>query len=67
MRICYMAQQTQTGSVSTYRDGMGREMSKQEGTYVYMWLTHGEVWQKTAKFCKAIILQYKKKGLKMRK
>ena len=43
MRICYMAQQTQTGSVSTSRDGMGREMSKQEGTYVYMWLTHGEV------------------------
>ena len=46
MPICYMAQQTQTGSVSTYREGMGREMgarSKREGTYVYMWLTHGEV------------------------
>ena len=22
-----------------------------------LWLTHAEVWQKTAKFCKAIILQ----------
>ena len=25
--------------------------------YVYLWLIHVEVWQKTAKFCKAIILQ----------
>ena len=28
--------------------------------YVYLWLIHGEVGQKTAKFCKAIILQLKK-------
>ena len=27
------------------------------GIYVYLWLIHVEVWQKTAKFCKAIILQ----------
>ena len=27
--------------------------------YVYLWLIHGEVGQKTAKFCKAIILQQK--------
>ena len=32
---------------------------KREGTYVYVWLIHIEVWQKTAKFCKAIILQWK--------
>ena len=25
--------------------------------YVYLWLIHVEVWQKTAKFCKAIIFQ----------
>ena len=25
--------------------------------YVYLWLIHVEVWQKTTKFCKAIILQ----------
>ena len=28
-----------------------------EGTYVYLWLIHVEVWQKTTEFCKAIILQ----------
>ena len=41
----------------------GREMGgsfKWEGIYVYLWLNHVEVWQKTAKFCKAIILQLKK-------
>ena len=26
----------------------------------YLWLIHAEVWQKTTKFCKAIILQLKK-------
>ena len=30
---------------------------KKEGTYVYLWLIHVEVWQKATKFCKAIILQ----------
>ena len=33
---------------------------KREGIYVYLWLIHVEVWQKTTKFCKAIILQLKK-------
>ena len=40
--------------------GDGREVQK-EGTYVYLWLIHVEIWQKTTKFCKAIILQLKKK------
>ena len=43
---------------------MGREMGqsfKREGIYVYLWLIHVEVWQKTAKFYKAIILQLKNK------
>ena len=43
---------------------MGREMGgrfRREGIYVYLWLIHVEVWQKTAKVCKAIILQLKKK------
>ena len=31
---------------------------KREGIYVYLWLIHVKVWQKT-KFCKAIILQLK--------
>ena len=33
-----------------------REVQK-EGIYVYLWLIHVEVWQKTAKFCKETILQ----------
>ena len=36
--------------------GMGGSF-KREGIYVYLWLIRVEVWQKTAKFCKAIILQ----------
>ena len=43
---------------------MGQEMGgrfKREGTYVYVWLIHVEVRQKTPKFCTAIILQLKKK------
>ena len=42
--------------------GMGREMegrSGSEGTWVYLWLILVGVWQKTTKFCKAIILQLK--------
>ena len=34
----------------------GREAQK-GGIYVYLWLIHVEVWQKTTKFCKPIILQ----------
>ena len=40
--------------------GVGREMGerfKRDGIYVYLWLVHFEVFQKIAKFCKAIILQ----------
>jgi len=33
---------------------------KREGIYVYLWLIHVEVWQKTKKFYKAIILQFLK-------
>ena len=30
---------------------------KRAGIYVYLWLIHVEVWQKTTKFCKTIIFQ----------
>jgi len=43
---------------------MGREMGgmlKREGTYVYLSLIHVGIYQKTTKFCKAIILQLKNK------
>ena len=33
---------------------MGRKMGerfKKEGTYVYLWLIHADVWQKPTKYC----------------
>ena len=42
---------------------MGKEVGrtfKREGTYVYLWMTHVEVWQKPTQYFKAIILQLKK-------
>ena len=58
MGICCMAQETQTGAQprGVGWEGDGREVQK-GGDYAYLWLIHVEVWQKTAKFCKAIILQ----------
>ena len=35
---------------------------KGEGTYVYLWLIHIDVWQKPREYCKAVILQLTKKG-----
>ena len=35
-----------TGSVSTWRGGVGREMGgrfKREGMYVYLWLIHADI------------------------
>ena len=32
---------------------------KMEQTYVYLWLTHVDVWQKATQHCKAIIHQLK--------
>ena len=50
---------------------MGRKVGervKREGTYVYLWLIHDDVWQKPTQFCKAIILQLKKRiNLKSKK
>ena len=39
-------------------EGVGGRF-KREGTYVYLWLIHVDVWQKTTKFYKAIILPLK--------
>ena len=39
---------------------MGLEVGgrfKTEGTYVYLWLIHVDIWQKPTQYCKAIILQ----------
>ena len=36
------------------------EKFKREGTYIYLWLIHVDVWTKS-QYCKAIILQVKLK------
>ena len=39
---------------------------KREGTYVYLWPIHVDVWQKPMKYCKAIMLQLRiSKGMEM--
>ena len=43
---------------------MGRK-SKEEDIYVYMWLIHIVVWQKSIQYCKATILQLKIKIFKL--
>ena len=61
------------GLCDRLKGGMGREVWE-ERTWVYLWLILVDVWQKTTKFCKAIILQFnnlkkisltKKKKLKL--
>ena len=58
------------GSVTNYKGGMGRKIRGwfgREGTCVYLWLILVDVWQKTAKFCKAIIFQLKKNKVKKKR
>ena len=43
----------------------GGRRFKRQGTYVYLWLTHVDVWQKPTKYCKAVILQSKMNLKKM--
>ena len=41
------------GSVTTYVGGMGWEVGgtvKREGTYVYLWLIHVDIWQKPTQY-----------------
>ena len=39
-------------------DGKGGGRGVQDrGTYVYSWLSHGDVWQKPPQYCKVISLQ----------
>ena len=54
------------GSVTTYRGGMGWELGrrfKREGTYVYIWPIHVDVWQKPTQCCESVILQLKRNKL----
>ena len=57
-----MTQGIQTGALWPAEGVMGRETGgrfRREGTWVYLWLILADVWQKTTKLCKAIILQLK--------
>ena len=50
-------------SVTNQRGGMGWKMGRvlrREGTCVYLWLIHVDVWQKPTQYYKAIVLQLKK-------
>ena len=54
--LLYDAGSSTSCSVTTWRGGMGWEVGgrfKKEGTYVYPWVIHGDVWQKPTKHCKA--------------
>ena len=44
-------------------DGVG-EGFRREGTHVYLWLIHLDVWQRPAQYCKALTLQLKKEKKK---
>ena len=46
-------------SVTTQRGGMGWEVGgnlQREGTYVYPWLMHFDIWQKPTQYCKAFFI-----------
>ena len=36
------------------------------GTYVYLWLTHADIWQKPTQYCKALVLQLKINKFKLK-
>ena len=58
----YESRNSNQGSVTTQRRGMGQEVGgrfRREGTYVDLWLIHVDVWQKPTQHCKEIILQLK--------
>ena len=46
---------------------VGHDWSDLAAAYISLWVIHVEVWQKTIKFCKAIILQFKNKLIKIKK
>ena len=60
--LLYNSRNSNWGSATTERGRKGWEVAesfKKEGTYVYLWLIHVDVWQKPTHCCKVIILQLK--------
>ena len=59
MGICRVTQGTQTGALQKPRGvGWGGRWEVQEGWYICipMAVIHVDIWQRTTKFCKAVIL-----------
>jgi len=58
-----MKQGTQSqGSGITQRDRVRREVGggfRMQGTLVYLWPIHADVWQKPSQYCQVIILKLK--------
>ena len=56
-------------SVTTSRGAIGWKVGGRfkEGTYVYLWLIHVDIWLKPTQYCKAINLQLKVNKFKKRK
>ena len=55
--MLYDSGNSNQGSVTTGRGGMGREVVvrfKKKVTNVYLWLIYVDVWQKLTQFCKAL-------------
>ena len=40
---------------------------RRQGTYVYLWLIHVDVWQRLAQYCRAVVLLKKKKTYTLKK
>ena len=52
-------------SVTTFRGRMGWEVGgkfKREGTYIYLWLIHVDVWQKPTQYCNYPPIKNKRKN-----
>ena len=65
MGLDCVTQGAQSSAVRQHRgvNGEGDKRGfRREGRHVYLWLIHVAVWQKPIQYCKAIILQSKKKG-----
>ena len=68
--MLYEAESSNSVLYDNLEDGLGWEVGgkfKKEGTYVYLWLTHVDVWQKPMRYCKAITPQLKTKKIKIKK
>ena len=56
-----LLQNTQISWLNSLLINQRKRLFMREGTYVFLWLIHIDVWQITTKFCKATILWLKNK------